>query len=77
MKGLVKGKPMFACMTATADEVEDYNLIEMIKITFNIMLIILKSLISALATQGLMEKGISKQILFGILPRVLKGPLTD
>ena len=28
IKGLVKGKPMLALMTATADKVEHYNLIE-------------------------------------------------
>ena len=31
IKGLVKGKPMLAWMTATDDKVEGYNLIEMIK----------------------------------------------
>ena len=43
IKGLVKGKPMLALMTTTADKVEDYNLIDIIKDHIQSMLMMLKS----------------------------------
>ena len=64
-------------MTATADKVEDYNLIEIINNHIQYNAHDVQVSISPLVNQELMDKGISKQILFGIVPRFPKGPLTD
>ena len=51
-------------MTATADKVEDYNLIEIINNHIQYNAHDVQVSISPLVNQELMDKGISKQILF-------------
>ena len=64
-------------MTATADKVEDYYPTEIIiKDHIQYYAHDAQVSISTLVKQGLMDKAISNQIIFGNLPKVPKGTLT-